>query len=1527
MPVKEETVPDQARRTGWRSAVGHLAGRSLVARRIGYALAALVALVACRPMRPPPLPTQAPSRVPSFTPTAVLTVPTASPTPAPSSTLAATPTVAPTSSPTPTSLPTRAVIDGRDFDWSPDGQAVIMTGLAEPRHIWIARAPDFAAQPLIDQAGHHPRWSPDGRYIAFVGPREKDGVETVWLIHADGLSLRNLLPGDKAVRATSSAKSIERWLDGHTVVFADNCGTGCRRPAALDIDTGEVEVYPIGGQRYHWRVEGDAYVSVAEGGVPEISLWQQADRGAWQETSLPHPAEFYSWAPDGRAFLFSHWPWAQGQGAPYAVTSHVPILALWDVAHGQARNLVAGGYQGAWSPDGERIAFFLLGDPVYDAGGHTAHTDLVPGQPFALSLAIWDVPLAKIVSIIPILDRFDPSAYEEVGVGAGFRARQPLWSPDGRWLAYWEAGYDQQAWYDDAGGDLWLVDRDGARRQRLTEDRGVTRALWSPDGVRLAYVAQQQLHVVTTPSLDAHAAQPEQVIRPIVPAGCIVRDADSLPYFNVRDGYCLRYPAGFRVGEVFSGVANIYGHPRSPGPEPLMSGLVIMVEDLAEEETLAEVADDFVREQQRVGWLHPVCTRTLTVLGGQSAVLLEGPGEYTTKHIFLTVHDGKRYTLSLWPDADQFPLVAEDVHALWQTAPVSFSFLPGDFPKPEPPAGEDPDITPALPPQGTLRVWKTPRLVFQRTDHSLWATTLDGGDPWPLTGPLPGETDAMQWSLSPDGRWIAVVQGTSFRREGQLPGGMLTLIDLAMGKQHIILRSLLPPNDGWRSLPDDADRAVLWENEPAWSPDGAQFAFLSAHEGSADLYTYALASGEIRRIAAGDPNAAWPRWSPDERYILYNTVRYFSIGGPLSGTKLWRLSMDGDGKPGQLTPQDKEYDRFVAWVSENRILTVSSPMSGPEDLTLVDLASGERIPLVEGELAGYAWSGAAGLCAVSPGEGNEALLQGLYLIDPKHPASPVKVADRTVLWPRWSPAGRYLVYPTNDDCALQDREQGTTRLVRGDWCGGVWSPYDHYLAYVDTSLKLVTVATGKTEEVARHRARNVRWSPDGEWVTWLRKMQDGRYDLYALRPGAGRPFRAATDLPVQHWLSLGWVPRFPVDPAAGLSVTMTTHTPVDIPVDAARDGATEALAFREGLFFRVPLKGGAVQRVPLDCWLDRQTPEASLLMVEYFYKSLRFSPDRRWVAVENDNHAPCLLDLQTLEGRSLPGEIRISWSPERRQFAYVERDRSPDKPTPPQGTLYIHDAYQDARYPLWVQEGLYDVLWSPDGARVVTWAFGDGEGTSFWVLDLQGAVHLSGTYAYSIHVPPLFWSADGGRLAVSQMKPETDWFEWEILALDGSTSERVDWGEVLSSPDWLPNREREARIAPSNAGTFIAQAMPPPRSKDVGWWREPSTLAIVDAASGETVRAWEIGGFVPTVRWSAGDGWLVFSVLHIEDRVEGCELGPCGIRSSIWRMRVDGMGEPEMVAGDGFLAETISANQTGHAVSPLFITGAAAGQS
>src|SRR5580704_15299398 len=59
-------------------------------------------------------------------------------------------------------------------------------------------------------------------------------------------------------------------------------------------------------------------------------------------------------------------------------------------------------------------------------------------------------------------------------------ARQPAWSPDGRWIAFFA--------YRDGGYDLWAVAPDGSHQHQLTwgpfDDREPT---WSHDGTHIAF--------------------------------------------------------------------------------------------------------------------------------------------------------------------------------------------------------------------------------------------------------------------------------------------------------------------------------------------------------------------------------------------------------------------------------------------------------------------------------------------------------------------------------------------------------------------------------------------------------------------------------------------------------------------------------------------------------------------------------------------------------------------------------------------------------------------------------------------------------------------------------------------------------------------------------------------------------------------------------------------------------------------------------------------------------------------------------
>lgn len=67
--------------------------------------------------------------------------------------------------------------------------------------------------------------------------------------------------------------------------------------------------------------------------------------------------------------------------------------------------------------------------------------------------------------------------------------------------------------------------------------------------------------------------------------------------------------------------------------------------------------------------------------------------------------------------------------------------------------------------------------------------------------------------------------------------------------------------------------------DPVWSPDGEQIAFVAYDDlmEQSDLYTLTLSDGTLRPVATGKDNDQYPAWSPDGRYLLYVTDDNFSF--------------------------------------------------------------------------------------------------------------------------------------------------------------------------------------------------------------------------------------------------------------------------------------------------------------------------------------------------------------------------------------------------------------------------------------------------------------------------------------------------------------------------------------------------------------------------------------------------------------------------------------------------------------------------
>lgn len=169
--------------------------------------------------------------------------------------------------------------------------------------------------------------------------------------------------------------------------------------------------------------------------------------GSDRVTVFDHGAGSPAWSPDGTkiAFSLSSGKWVKGD----------PVSHIF-VADADGSNLVQltsgdfGDTAPSWSPDAKRIVFARQ-DLDNREGFYEFYDDVF--------IAMMDADGSNVTRLTP----------------GGLSDRSPVWSPDGKWIAY------------DLGQDLWLMDTEGRNVRRITEEYSPNGHSWSPDSKALAY--------------------------------------------------------------------------------------------------------------------------------------------------------------------------------------------------------------------------------------------------------------------------------------------------------------------------------------------------------------------------------------------------------------------------------------------------------------------------------------------------------------------------------------------------------------------------------------------------------------------------------------------------------------------------------------------------------------------------------------------------------------------------------------------------------------------------------------------------------------------------------------------------------------------------------------------------------------------------------------------------------------------------------------------------------------------------------
>jgi dipeptidyl aminopeptidase/acylaminoacyl peptidase len=394
---------------------------------------------------------------------------------------------------------------------SPDGGSVVyvvseadLKGGRYNTDLWLI-TPDKLTRKLTNGPGQDdaPRWSPDGKRIAFLSDR--DGKTQLWVISPRGGEARKLTDSKTPVREPAWAP------DGKRLAYL-----------AADPDSEE--------EAKRKRDRADVVVVDRDIKMDHLHLVPAAGGASRRLTAGDFSVLNFCWSPDGKQIAYAAAP---SRRATHLFHSDLHVLS---VAEGQARPLVQREGLDAhpkWSPDGKQLAFLSSdGQPTWLGGLSVCVVPAAGGTPRNVSKG---------------LDGVTPLTSEFYG-----------WSADGQSI---RLAVDTRA-----TRQLFAVTvADGAVKPLTSGQRVHDRFSFGADGRRAAFLIDEPTGPREVCVTDLAKFQPQRLTRTNPQLAGIALGAVEPFRWKSFDGLeihgLLIKPVGYRAGTRYPLLTYVHGGP------------------------------------------------------------------------------------------------------------------------------------------------------------------------------------------------------------------------------------------------------------------------------------------------------------------------------------------------------------------------------------------------------------------------------------------------------------------------------------------------------------------------------------------------------------------------------------------------------------------------------------------------------------------------------------------------------------------------------------------------------------------------------------------------------------------------------------------------------------------------------------------------------------------------------------------------------------------------------------------------------